>query len=121
MRPLLQTQLEEFNKRFENFQNAEFRSAKIDSASEIELILALQDANRDFDWITLTLLFHEISDAKLLDEQKLPLLDMSEGATLIHNGTIFAFGVGACYNIKTIKNSPLFILSKSLKYNESSF
>ena len=121
MRPILQTQLKEFNRRFENFKDAEFRSARVLSASEVELTLALQDANRDFDWITLILLFNDVNDAKLIDEERLHLLDMSEGSTLLYDENMFAFGIGACYNISTIKNSAFYILSKSLKYKESSF
>jgi len=121
MRPLLQTQLKEFSKRFNNFQDAEFRSVEILSASEIQLTLALQDANRGFDWITLQLLFNQVEDARLVDEGKLHLLDMDEGATLIYDENMFAFGIGACYNISTIKNSAFYILSKSLKYKEGSF
>ena len=121
MKPLLQTQLKEFNKRFNNFQDAEFREVKILSANEIELTLALQDANRDFDWITLTLSFSEVVDARLIDEEKLHLLDMSEGAVLIYDENMFAFGIGACYNISTIKNTSFYVLSKSLKYKEGSF
>ena len=121
MRPLLQTQLKEFNKRFENFQDAEFRAVEILSANEIQLTLALQDTNRDFDWITLTLSFSEVVDARLIDEEKLHLLDMSEGAALIYDENMFAFGIGACYNISTIKNASFYVLSKSLKYKEGSF
>jgi len=121
MRPLLQTRFQEFNKRFHNFQDAEFRSVEILSASEIQLTLALQDTNRGFDWITLTLFFSGVIDARLIDEQKLHLLDMSEGAALIYDENMFAFGIGACYNISTIKNSAFYILSKSLKYKEGLF
>ena len=121
MRPLTQTQLEEFVKRFGNFQDAEFRSVEILSASEIRLTLALQDANRDFDWITLQLLFNQVKDARLVNEEKLHLLDMGEGASLIYDENMFAFGIGACYNISTIKNSIFYILSESLKYEEASF
>ena len=107
--------------RFDNFKDAEFRSLEIISPLNIKLTFAVQDAARAHDWITLTLDFNAISDARLLENNQLSLIDMSDGVTLLKDENSFAFGVGECYNIATIKTAPLYIIASSLKYKEGSF
>ena len=121
MRPLLQTDIVPFLKRFDNFKDAEFRSLEIISPLLITLTLAVQDASRAFDWITITLEFSGISDAKLLEEQQLSFIDMSEGISLISIENKFAFATSECYNISCIKNSSLYLIADSLKYQEGQF
>ncbi|MBN2815445.1 MAG: hypothetical protein JXQ67_02080 [Campylobacterales bacterium] len=121
MKPLAQTQLQTFLKRFENFKDAELRSLKILSPTAMQLTLAVQDSARAFDWITITLEFNGVSDAKLLDEQQLLFIDMSEGISLIFEDNLFAFGISECYNISSIKNSSLYLIAESLKYEEGQF
>jgi hypothetical protein len=107
--------------RFNHFKDAEFRSLEIVSPINIKLTFAVQDAARAHDWITVTLIFNSISDAKLLENNHLNCVDMSDGVTLLKDGTSFAFGIGECYNISTIKTAPLYIIASSLKYKEGSF
>ena len=107
--------------RFGNFKDAEFRFIEITSPTQIKLTLAVQDAARDFDWITLELDFINVTDARLLEENRLQFIDMSDGTSLLHKNKEFAFGIGACYNIQAIKNSTLYIISKELKYKEGQF
>jgi len=121
MKPLAKTEIAKFSKRFENFQNAEFRSVEIISAFEIALTIAVQDSSRGFDWITLKLLFSEISDAKLVEDSKLPYIDLEDGISLLTLDDSVAFAIGECYNISTVKSSIFYIICKSLKYEEGSF
>ena len=107
--------------RFDNFKDAELRSLKVVTPTHIQLTIATQDKARAFDWITLELDFIGVSDAKLVEENKLPYIDMDDGVTLLHNNHEFAFGIGACYNALTIKNSILYIISHELKYKEGQF
>ncbi len=107
--------------RFDNFKDAQFRSLEVISPLHVKLILAVQDKSRDFDWITLELDFTDVTDARLLEQNKLQFIDMSDGAGLLHVNKEFAFGIGACYNIQAIKNSTLYIISKHLKYKEGQF
>jgi len=107
--------------RFNHFKDADFRSIEIISPINIQLTFAVQDAARAHDWITLTLNFNTISEAKLLENSHLNFLDMSDGITLIKDGNSFAFGLGECYNISTIKTAPLYIIASSLKYKEGLF
>jgi len=119
MKPI--TNIEKFLKRFDSFKDGELRSMKIISPTVMLVTLAVQDSAREFDWITVDLEFNGITDAKLLDESKLSLIDMSDGISIINNDKKFAFGIGECYNISSIKNSTSFIESQSLKYKEGSF
>jgi hypothetical protein len=121
MRPLSQTQLPTFLERFDNFKDAEFRTLEIISASQIKLTLATQDKARAFDWISLELLFSGVVDAKLPQNNKLHLIDLSDGISIINENNMFAFAIGACYNISTVKNSIFYIVADSLKYKEGSF
>lgn len=107
--------------RFCNFKDAEFRSIDIISQTEIKLTFATQDSARDFDWITVALEFNGISDAKLLKESHISLVDMSDGISIIKDENRFAFAIGECYNISTIKSASCFIIASSLKYQEGLF
>jgi len=121
MKPLLQNQLSSFQKRFDNFKDAQLRSLEIISPMLIKLTLAAQDSSRAFDWITITLEFNAISDAKLLDESQLSYVDMGDGTSLLYEENLFAFGIGECYNISTVKNSSCYLIAQSLKYEEGQF
>jgi len=107
--------------RFSNFIDAELRSLEILSPTEITLTMALQDKARDFDWIMLDMHFSGVSDARIVDNHKLSFIDMSNGASLLEEGTIIAFGTGECYNIEDCKNATLYIIAKNLKTDEGIF
>ena len=121
MRPLLHTQVPAFLERFDNFKDAEFRSIEIISSQVIKITLAAQDRARAFDWITVSLEFHGVSDAKLLQENQLSYLDMENGISLLKIENKFAFGITACYNISNITNSSCYVVADSLKYEENQF
>ena len=121
MKPLTLKELPTFVARFSHFEDAEFRSLDIISPLEINITLAVQDSARAHDWITITLKFSGVNDARLLESSRLHLLDMTQGANIIKDDNSFAFGIGECYNISTIKSSSCYILSSSLKYEEGPF
>lgn len=121
MRPLQKSELSSFLKRFDNFKDAELRSIEIYDASTISVVLAAQDSTREYDWITIELEFTTVTDAKLLQNKQLSLLDMQYGISLIESENIFAFAPSECYNIANIKHSSCYVLAKSLKYQEGLF
>ncbi|MEA1892754.1 MAG: hypothetical protein U9N33_08590 [Campylobacterota bacterium] len=121
MKPLYSKDLASFNSRFGNFLDAEIRSVDIISPTTMKLVLAAQDSARGFDWITVELEFNGVSDAKLIEESKLTLLDISDGLTLIYEKKCFAFAVGSCQSLSNIKDAIIFIVSSSVKYKEGSF
>ncbi len=121
MRPLLQTELSSFLKRFNNFKDVEFRALDIITPQNISLTFALQDAARSHDWITLTLNFNEVVDAKLLTNNQLSYLDLNDGFSLLFDESSFAFALGECYNSSSAKSATLYIIAKSIKYEEGIF
>ena len=113
--------LNAFLERFNHFKDAEFRSMDIISPLQIKLTFALQDAARAFDWITITLEFNGVNDARLLEPNRLAFVDMSDGANIVKDGNLFAFGIGERYNISNIKNSICYLIANDLKYEEGLF
>jgi len=119
MKPL--TNITNFLDRFDNFIDAEIKELIVLSASMIKVVLLAQDRSREFDWIKIELNFVDIFDAKLIEDKKLSLIDMSDGISIIKDGTKIAFAIGKYNNIQTIKNSIIYIESKTIKYDERSF
>ena len=121
MKPLLAKDLAAFMQRFNNFKDGEFRSLEVISPTTMKITLAGQDEARAFDWISLELELNGVNDARLLNSSKLHLVDMSNGLSILYENNNFAFGIGKCSNISSIKNSTSFIICTSLKYQEDTF
>ena len=107
--------------RFDHFKGGEFRSLEILSPLEINVTFAVQDSARAHDWITITLQFSGVSDARLVDGNKISFLDLSDGISIIKDAKLIAFGIGECYNAESIKNSSCYIIANSFKYEEGNF
>jgi len=121
MKPLLAKDLPNFVKRFGNFVDAEIRKIEVISPTVIQLVIACQDSARGFDWLTLNLEFNGIADARLLEESKFLLVDMSNGISLIDEENSFALAIGDYHNLSGIKNAISYIISSSIKYEEGPF
>ena len=119
MKPL--TKIDEFLKRFDNFKGGEFRSTEVISPITMLVTLAGQDSARAFDWVSVKLELNNVSDARLIDNSKLTLLDMENGISIISVNDRLAFGIGECYNISSIKSSTCHIECSSIKYEEGLF
>ncbi|MBA3027103.1 MAG: hypothetical protein FP820_11985 [Sulfurimonas sp.] len=121
MKPLLPNNFKTFLQRFDNFKDAEIRSFEVISPTNITLTLATQDSARAYDWITITLAFEGVSDAKILEENKFSFVDMNEGVSLISEINMIAFAIGSHKNMDSIQNAVSFVISKSLKFQEGQF
>jgi len=121
LQPLPKNSLESFLKRFDYFRDSEFRSIEVVSSSVIKITLAVQDSARGFDWITVTFEFSGVSDAKIIEDAKLPHVDLDEGITLLYQDDMYAFMIGAYYKLSDTQSSICYIKSSSLKYQEGSF
>jgi hypothetical protein len=119
MKPL--KDIDQFLKRFDNFRDGEFRSIEINSPTTITLTLAGQDEARAFDWVSVRLEFSGVSDARVIDESKLALVDMSDGISIISEDEKLAFGVGECYNISNTKSSTCHVQAQAIKFEEGLF
>lgn len=121
MKPLHANKLQEFLERFEYFKSGEFRSLEVANATSIQAVFALQDKNREYDWITLKLEFSGVYDAALPSEDKLAFIDMEDGVTLLFKENKFAFGVGKYNTFLAVKNALPYLYCTTIKYQESSF
>ena len=106
--------------RFEHFKDAEFRSVTIISASQIQLIFAVQDKARAYDWISMEFNFYGVKDAKLIEDKKLAFIDMSEGISILKE-ELFSFAIGEYNNFQNMKNSIFYIQAENIKYTQGSF
>jgi len=107
--------------RFEHFKDAEWRLLEIESPTQMKAVFAVQDKARAYDWITIAFTFTGVSDARLLDGNRISHVDMSEGINIIKDENLFAFGIGECYNVDTVKNSSCYIIASGIKYEEGQF
>ena len=121
MKPLTANQLPDFVKRFGDFVDAEIRSLELISPTVMRVVIACQDSARGFDWLTLNIELSGVSDARLLENSKLSLVDMSDGISLINEDSTFALGIGDYHNLSGIKNAISYIISSSIKYEEGQF
>jgi len=120
MKPLLAKDITTFMERFEYFKDAEFRSCDIFSPTQVELIFAVQDKARAYDWITVALSCSLMSDAKLLETSQLSLVDMFQGLTLLYDKS-YALAIGEYTNLSNIKDSIFYVICENLKYKEGAF
>ncbi|MDY0116032.1 MAG: hypothetical protein RBR59_00470 [Sulfurimonadaceae bacterium] len=121
MRPLQLSEIEPFLKRFDNFKDGEVRCINIITPMQIIISLAAQDAARAYDWINVDLEFNGVEDARVVDNEQLRFIDLSEGVSLIFEDHKIAFALNKCYNISASKNSICYVISASLKYKEGVF
>ncbi|MEN4053056.1 MULTISPECIES: hypothetical protein [Sulfurimonas] len=121
MKPLHNSEITKFLERFDDFKESEIHSLKIISPTEIEITLTAQDKARAYDWLTLSILFSGVNDAKLIDESKLAYIDLDDGVSIIKEGNNFAFALGRYQNISSLKDAQLYIISQNIKYNEGAF
>ncbi len=119
MKPL--TNIKEFLDRFDSFCDGELRHVDVISPTTISITLTTQDKAKDFDWVSITLEFSGVSDALLLENKKLNLVDMSNGISIIKENNLFYFGIGRCKNISNIKTSTCHTESLSIKYKQGTF
>lgn len=121
MKPLLTKNITAFLQRFDNFRDGEIRSINIISPTQIKVTLAAQDNARSFDWVSLELEFSGLNDAKLIENTKLPFVDMSDGISIMSQDKIIGFGIGEYSSILQIKDSSCYIICTDMKYKEAAF
>lgn len=121
MKPLTASMIETFYQRFDRAVNGELRSVNILNPSTIMLRLSVQDEARAFDWIDLELEISGISDARLIEDKQLPFVDMSEGISIVFEGSEVIVCVGGYRDFEAARHAPLFIQGSALKYQENTF
>lgn len=104
-----------------NFKGSEIRFISVVSATTIQIKLSVQDSARDFDWIDLLLELSDVTQAQILDEKRVHLLDMDEGINLFFQDGQFILCHGNYNSIQNVQDSLLYTISKSIKYKELPF
>ena len=121
MKPLSKTKLQEFLERFEYFKGSEFRSLEVIDATTLKITYALQDGAKEFDWITLSLEFSGVSDARILEDTKMSFTSLDDGVSLLLENNMFAFCVGECATLSCIREATYYIIAQNIKYEEGEF
>ncbi len=121
MRPLLGPEVEAFEARFDYAINGTLRSLSVSNPQTIVLRLSVQDEARGFDWIDLEIEVSGVTDARLVEDDKLGFLDMSDGITVMFESGEAIVAVGEFDYLESALDAPLFIRGSALKYQEKPF
>jgi len=107
--------------RIVNGEGAMLRSLALNGPTSASITLSVQDKQRGFDWIDMTFEINGLSDAKLVDDDKLGFVDTDEGVTIVFEGGSWGFGIGRYGNLGALKSAPLYLIGSSLKVGEAPF
>ena len=121
MKPLLSTQTDTLLRRIDHAIGGELYSVTMNSPLNFTVELSVQDASRGQDWINIAFEVDGMSDANLVEDDRLSLVDMSEGISIIFEDGVSAVGVGKYNSIASIKSAPLYLVGTSIKYEERPF
>ena len=119
VKPLSPSTLKNLMERIDKAIRGEIRSLTPLSPTSIEIRFSVQDIARGYDWIDIVFRLEGVNDAKLVSDNVLRSLDMSEGITveLTTNSASLAIGSyeGRC------NEAPFYILGTSIGYEELLF
>ena len=121
MKPLLADKSTELLTRIDNAIDGELYAVTMNSPLNFTIELSVQDKNRGYDWINIAFEVDGVSDARLIEDEKLSLVDMSEGISIVFEDGTCAIGVGKYNSIDSIKSAPIYLMGSSLKYEERPF
>lgn len=105
--------------RIDNVVQGEIRSLTPLSPTSVEIRFSVQDIARGYDWIDVLFRIEGVNDAKLLSDNVLRGLDMSEGITVELTPSSAALAIGS-YSGRC-NESPFYILGDSIGYEELPF
>ncbi len=121
MKPLLPNKTTELLTRIDNAVDSEIYTVTMNSPLNFTLELSVQDKNRGYDWINMAFEIDGVSDARLIEDEKLSLVDMSEGITVVFEDGVCAIAVGDYSSIASVKSAALYLIGSTIKYEERPF
>ena len=121
MKPLLANKSRELLTRIDNAIDGELYAVTMNSPLNFTIELSVQDKNRGYDWINIAFEIDGVSDARLIEDEKLSFVDMSEGITVLFEDGTYAIGVGKYDSLESIKSATLYLIGSTLKYEERPF
>jgi hypothetical protein len=89
------------------------------SPTSIEIRFSVQDIARGYDWIDVMFRIEGVNDAKLVSDNVLRALDMSEGVTVELTPNSAALAIGSYAG--RVNEAPFYIIGTSLGYEELPF
>ena len=119
IKPLSASALKNLLERIDNGVQGEIRSLTPLSPTSIEIRFSVQDIARGYDWIDVLFRIEDVNDAKLVSDNVLRSLDMSEGITVELTPHSAALALG-CYSGRC-DEAPFYILGTSIGYEELPF
>ncbi|MCI4406081.1 MAG: hypothetical protein JHC35_02195 [Sulfuricurvum sp.] len=119
VKPLSASTLKKLMERIDNAAQGEIRSLTPLSPTSIEIRFSVQDVARGYDWIDVAFRIDGVSDAKLVSDNVLRSLDMSEGITVELTPNSAALAIGR-YSGRCVE-SPFYIVGASIGYEELPF
>lgn len=119
IKPLSASTLKNLLERIDYACLGEIRSLTPLSPTSIEIRFSVQDIARGYDWIDVLFRIDGVNDAKLVSDNVLRSLDMSEGITVDITPNSAALAIGS-YSGRC-DEAPFYILGTSIGYEELSF
>jgi hypothetical protein len=121
VKPLNKHSSKQLLQRIDNAANGELRSITVIGPTTMQLRLSVQDTGRGYDWIDILFEIDGLGDARLLDDAKLPFVDMGEGISLLFEGEKVGMGVGSYDSIAALCDSVLYVVGSGVKFAEADF
>ncbi|HEX5329687.1 hypothetical protein [Sulfuricurvum sp.] len=119
VKPLSASTLKNLLERIDFARQGEIRSLAPQSSTSIEIRFSVQDIARGYDWIDVMFRIDGVNDAKLVSDNVLRSLDMSEGITVELTPNSAALAIGSYFG--RANEALFYILGTSIGYEELPF
>ncbi|MBN2869689.1 MAG: hypothetical protein JXK04_01900 [Campylobacterales bacterium] len=119
VKPLNPSSLKALLERIEFARGGEIRSLTPHSPTSIEIRFSVQDSARGYDWIDVLFRVDGVNDAKLVSDNVLRSLDMSEGITAELTANTAALALGSYPG--RVSDAPFYIIGTTMGVEELPF